>query len=166
MTEAYSSSWPIKYDREYHLLKSKLGDRVLDIQHIGSTAIPEMRAKPIIDIMVAVKSLDDVGPLHPILEEIGYKYEPDMSSTERLFFQKGNPIEFHLSIAQPDHTSYWERQILFRDYLRTHPEARSEYELIKKEGLATDPTGGQAYINRKSDFIERILNQAGFVRGQ
>jgi GrpB-like predicted nucleotidyltransferase (UPF0157 family) len=162
MIEQYSSSWPIKYNKEYHILKSELGNLVTNIQHIGSTAIPEMRAKPIIDIMVAVKSLDDAGPLHPILEKLSYKYEPDMSSTERLFFRKGDPVEFHLSVAQPDHTSYWERQILFRDYLREHPEAREEYELIKKEGLRVDPTCSTEYIANKSEFVGRILRLASF----
>ena len=164
MIEPYSSTWPIKYNKEYHLLKSELGNLVIDIQHIGSTAVPEMRAKPIIDIMIAVKSLDDTGPLHPILEKIGYIYEPDMSSTERLFFRKGNPVEFHLSVSQPDHTSYWQRQHLFRDYLRAHPEAREEYERVKEEGLRMDPTGAKEYIANKSEFISQILDLGGFKK--
>lgn len=135
MIEPHSSSWPIKYAKEYHLLKSNLGDLVSDIQHIGSTAIPGMRAKPIIDIMVAGKSLDDVGPLHPILQKLGYVYKPDMSSTERLFFRKGDPVKFHLSITERDRTSYWERQILFRDFLIAHPEYAEEYEHIKMEAV-------------------------------
>ena len=165
--EAHSSGWLIKYNKEYHLLKSQLGNLVNEIQHIGSTAIPNMRAKPIIDIMMGVKSLDEAGPIHHILEQLGYIYKPDMSSTERLFFRKGNPVEFHLSIVQPDHTSFWERQILFRDFLINNPEYADEYEKIKIEAIKETPESelhdlsrSKFYSSKKGPFIEKILKLA------
>ena len=167
MIEAYSSGWPIKFRQERSFLKAKLGDLVLDIQHIGSTSVPGLRSKPIIDIMVAVKSLDEAGPLHPLLEELGYSYKPELSSTERLFFRKGNPVEFHISIAQPGHTPYWENQILFRDFLISHPETAAEYEMIKLEAIKDlseedlkDLSRSRAYSDQKGPFIQKVLQLA------
>jgi GrpB-like predicted nucleotidyltransferase (UPF0157 family) len=165
--EPYNSSWPIKYNKEYHSLKSKLGKHILDIQHIGSTAIPSMKAKPIIDIMISVKSLDNAAPIHSILEELGYMYRPEMSSTERLFFRKGNPVEFHVSITEPDNTPYWNRQIMFRDFIIKYPEYIDEYEKVKMkaiEGLSKnelkDLSLSEKYNSGKDQFVEKILKLA------
>jgi len=167
MIEEYSQGWPMKYRQECYFLKSKLGNLVLDIQHIGSTAIPGMRAKPIIDIMIAVKYLDDAAPIHPILKELGYSYKPELSSTERLFFRKGNPVEFHLSITQPGDTPYWKNQILFRDYLISHPETGAEYEMIKLEAIKQLPDKdlddlslSMGYSEKKGPFIKKVIEIA------
>jgi GrpB-like predicted nucleotidyltransferase (UPF0157 family) len=167
MIEKYSSNWPEKYSNEKELLKLKLGDLIYEIEHIGSTAIPGISAKPIIDIMAAVKSLPDAEKFIPLLEELGYEYKPDMSSTERMFFRKGDPIEFHLSIAQPDHTTYWERQKLFRDFLINHSEYAEEYEKIKlgaisdiPESETQDLSRSKIYNEKKGPFVQKIIQLA------
>jgi GrpB-like predicted nucleotidyltransferase (UPF0157 family) len=167
MLEKYSKEWPDKYAAERDLLSSHLGNASLDIQHIGSTAVPGLTSKPIIDTMIAIPSIGEAGSLVPVLENIGYVHKPEMSSTERLFFRKGDPVEYHLSLTQPDHTSYWERQILFRDYLIAHPEYAREYESIKQEALnelqevdLADLSRSKAYSEKKGPFIQKVLELA------
>ena len=78
------------------------------------------------------------------------------------FSKKGNPTQFHLSIAYGDRGSFLERQILFRDYLRAHDEDRDAYGKLKKELIAKDPSGKETYIADKTDFVMKILKKAGF----
>jgi GrpB-like predicted nucleotidyltransferase (UPF0157 family)/ribosomal protein S18 acetylase RimI-like enzyme len=164
MLVPHSPEWAQKFNRERNLIKSTLGDAVLDIQHIGSTAFPDIVAKPIVDIIAAVSSLDEATSIIPVLEKIGYEYKPDMSSTERLFFRKGDPVEFHLSLAQPDHTPFWERQLLIRDFLLAHPEYAKEYEQIKRDALKNVPEADRGDLSRSKDynapkgaFIDKIV---------
>ncbi len=119
-----------------------------------------MPAKPIIDIAVLIKTSQDVKKFILPLQELGYTYYPKSSSTERHFFRKGDPVEFHLSLAYQDRGSFWQRQIAFRDYLRSHPEAVTEYVKLKQELLEKDPTGGTQYLAGKTHFVEKILEQA------
>lgn len=157
--QKYSPAWPKRFEQESQRIRQSL-PQVEDIQHIGSTSIPEMTAKPIVDIAVLIKFSRDAEKLMQPLQDLGYKYFPESSSTERHFFRKGTPVEFHLSLAYQDRGSFWRRQITFRDYLRLHPEARSEYAELKKNLLVLDPTGGKDYLDGKSGFVERILVEA------
>lgn len=141
----HSNEWMLQYKSESESLKKIFGSFLIDIQHIGSTAVPDLIAKPIVDIAVQIATHADAEKFILPLEEIGYVYKADKSSTERHFFQKGNPTQFHLSLSYLDQGGYWDRQILFRDYLITHSEVRREYEQIKL--TATD----------KTEFVQRIL---------
>jgi GrpB-like predicted nucleotidyltransferase (UPF0157 family) len=166
MIESYSKEWPEKFNREVENIKKVLGSEILEIQHIGSTAIPGLSAKPIIDIAVLVESIENISHFVEQLEKLGYSYKPEMSSGERIFFRKGDPVEYHLSVACPRHT-YWERQILFRDYLRTHPKYVKEYEDLKRGivvGMSTDELKdlslSERYNSQKGPFIQKILELA------
>ena len=141
----HTDQWTIQYERESCELKRVFGSELLDIQHNGSTAVPDLLAKPIIDIAVKIASCKDADQFINPLSKFDYTYRPEMSSTERNFFQKGNPVQFHLSIAYKDRGGYWDRQILFRDYLVNHEEARREYESIKVKGIPKD------------EFVQKIL---------
>lgn len=164
--ENYSSKWLEKYELEAEKIRSVLGGEIQDIQHIGSTAIPGMIAKPIIDIGVLMDSIDAIDGFVKELESLGYSYKPDMSSNERIFFRKGNPIEYHLSIACPKHT-FWKRQIDFRDYLRKHPDLIEEYNQLKlKNSEITPPEDfsdlslSSVYNQGKGEFVEKVLKLA------
>lgn len=164
--ENYSPEWPKKYELEAEKIKAVFGDEVKDIQHIGSTAIPGVIAKPLIDMGVLVNSIDDVVALVKKLEPLGYSYNPDMSSVERIFLRKGNPVEYHLSIACPKHT-FWKRQIIFRDYLRNHPEFTEEYNQLKSKNIEITPvedfsdlSRSKVYNQGKGEFVEKILKLA------
>lgn len=157
----YDEQWPKIFQTEKELISSKFGGGFLDIQHIGSTAIPLMSAKPIIDIAVLIPSLENAGKYIAPLKEMGYQFFEDRSSVERLFFVKGEPPKFHLSLAQPEKFSYWKRQILFRDYLRQHHDLALEYEALKKCLIEKYPDGRQQYCDGKNEFVQKILILAG-----
>jgi len=144
----HSRDWKILFDKESSSLNQIFKESLLNIQHIGSTSVSDLLAKPIIDIAVQISSFKDADQFIKPLEGLGYIYKPELSSVERHFFQKGKPIQFHLSIAYFDRGSYWDRQILFRDYLKEHAEARREYEKIKVNGI------------NKDEFVQRILSLA------
>jgi GrpB-like predicted nucleotidyltransferase (UPF0157 family) len=128
MIKDYSAEWPKKFHKEAKIIQDALSGFVISIEHIGSTSIPGLSAKPIIDIAVLTESISDTSVFAGKLEKIGYRYKPDMSSVERIFLRKGHPAEYHLSITESKYL-YWTRQMLFRDYLRNHSEAVKEYEL-------------------------------------
>lgn len=161
--ENYSSEWPKKYELEAEKIRAILGDDVKDIQHIGSTSIPGIIAKPLIDIGVLVDSIDNIDSFVKNLEPLGYSYKPEMSSVERIFLRKGDPVEYHLSIACPKYT-FWNRQMNFRDYLRNHPELVEEYNQLKLKNIETTPnedfsdlSRSKVYNQGKREFVEKIL---------
>ncbi len=153
----HSPAWADSYEAEAKVIKETLGENVLDIQHIGSTAIPGIVALPIIDIAVLIPSLDEAEKYIPLLAELGYVYEKELSSVERYYFSKGNPEEYHLSLAQPHGFTYWKRQILFRDFLRKHPHIAKQYEELKLKALANNAA---TYIHQKGPFIQEVLELA------
>lgn len=157
---SYQPSWRDRFETEKLKLKKIFGDRAIAVEHIGSTSIPGLSAKPIIDIAVLIEKREDGDNFIKSVEEFGYQYDKLNSSGERHFFRKGNPAEFHLSIAYRDKGSFWERQILFRDYLRNHPKYRNEYQKLKENLLKNDPSGKGTYLSGKSEFVTRILTLA------
>jgi GrpB-like predicted nucleotidyltransferase (UPF0157 family) len=164
--ENYSPEWPKKYEIESEKIKSVFGDEVIDIQHIGSTSVPGVIAKPLIDIGILTNSIDDIDSFVKKLEPLGYSYKPDMSSVERIFLRKGDPAQYHLSIACPKHT-FWRRQINFRDYLRKHTELVDEYNQLKLKNIRATPaedfsdlSKSKVYNQGKDEFVERILKLA------
>lgn len=162
----YQSDWAEKFEVEKTKLEEAFGVSALEIEHIGSTSVEGLAAKPIIDIAVMIKNFADVDKFIEPLEKIGYKYNVPATPGERHYFQKGDPIEYQLSIAYADRGGFWPRQILFRDYLRQHSEARDEYAKLKIGLLEQDPTGGGTYISGKSEFVYKILELAGWREGQ
>jgi len=153
----YQPSWSDKFEVEKDKLQKIFGDKVIAIEHIGSTSIPGLSSKPIIDIAVLIEKREDGDSFIKLLEEFVYSYDKLNSSGERHLFRKGNPTEFHLSIAYKDNGGFWERQILFRDYLRKHSNYRDEYQKLKEGLLQTDPTGKGSYVGGKTEFVNRVL---------
>ncbi len=156
----YSDQWPRMYQEEEEKIKKVIGEKIMDIQHIGSTSIPKTLSKPIIDTSVLIDSFKNVDSLIKPLESLGYRYEPTMSSVERHFFKKGSPTQYHLSIGYTDRGGYWKRQILFRDYLRKHEEVRGEYEQFKLSILREDATIDKSYTSNKNEFVDKIVELA------
>ncbi len=157
---SYQSSWKGKFEVEKENLQKVFGDKAVAIEHIGSTSIIGLSSKPIIDIGVLIEKKENGDSFIELVEKIGYLYDKQNSSGERHFFRKGNPTEFHLSIAYADKGNFWERQILFRDYLRNHPDFRDEYQKLKEKLLKVDLTGKNSYIIGKSEFVKKVLDLA------
>jgi GrpB-like predicted nucleotidyltransferase (UPF0157 family) len=155
----YNPEWPVLYQRESELIEAALGDNMIEIQHVGSTSVPGLRAKPIIDILVAVESFEPVEKYCRLLEPLGYHFQTHENDAERLFFWKGLPRTHHLHMVE---FATWEHQrhILFRDYLRNHPDIARLYEEIKRELAVAFKTNRPAYTKGKTAFIKSIMARA------
>lgn len=99
----YQPDWAIKFQKEKEALKKVFKDKAIEIEHIGSTAIPGLLSKPRIDIAVMVANHKDADIFTESLKQLGYKFHS--ASLERHFYTKGDPIEYHLSIAYADRSS-------------------------------------------------------------
>lgn len=167
----YDKKWPDNFLKIKNELQ-KVITVTSDIQHVGSTSIPGMKAKPIIDIDVGLKNRADFEAVKKVLAEIGYEHEGDKGVTGREAFCRDGKIhneildniDHHLYVCSVDNEEY-KRHILFRDYLRSHAEARDRYNQIKEEILAKVGAENRAgYVQMKEeeyrDFFEEIIDKA------
>jgi GrpB-like predicted nucleotidyltransferase (UPF0157 family) len=161
----YDSQWPVLFEEERGRILHAVGQVILAIEHVGSTAVPGLGAKPIVDIMVGVHSLADAKECIEPLGSIGYKYHPENEDSipERRYFQKGpndTPNQhFHLHMVEIM-SDFWKRTLLFRDLLRTHPEEAQQYYQLKKELAVTYGSDRNGYTNAKTSFIESVIGAA------
>ncbi len=155
----YQPLWKDLFNVEAGRLRSALGRHAGQIEHIGSTAIPAMAAKPIIDMMVAVESLGQARRFIPILAALGYAYQEDDPLPDCLLFIKA-PChrETHHLFLTAVTTSFWSEKIRFRDYLRTHPEASEAYKRLKQRLAQRYPQDRTSYTASKTTFIRGILD--------
>lgn len=160
----YNPEWPRLFNSEKELLIAFLSDWNICIEHIGSTSIPGLAAKPVIDIMIGVNDLSDVNTnFIKKLASLGYSYVPEREQEmpERRYFRKSNPEgvrTYQIHVVQKK-SEFWQRHLQFRDYLREHSGVAAEYEALKKE-LALQHTDTMEYARAKSDFVKRILSLA------
>jgi GrpB-like predicted nucleotidyltransferase (UPF0157 family) len=154
----YRPAWAVLFAEEAESLRSLMGAAALSIEHIGSTALVGMDAKPIIDLMVGVEKLKEAERWIPILGAQGYELRPDTDIPERIFFAKGPHTRrtHHLSLVEPT-SDFFRTHLLFLAYLRAHPEAFAEYRTLKLELAHKFPREREAYTEGKREFIERIL---------
>jgi GrpB-like predicted nucleotidyltransferase (UPF0157 family) len=155
----YDPNWSRNFAVEADLIAEALGEQVVEIKHVGSTSIPGLRAKPIIDILVAVEEFAPLDEYARQLEPLGYFHHTHDAEDERLFFWKGTPRTHHLHIVE---FMTWEHQrhLVFRDYLRAHPEIAEWYEQIKQELALTFKGNRPAYTKGKTAFIKTIMARA------
>ena len=158
----YDRQWPELYAREEARIRSILGDRVRRIEHTGSTSIPGLAAKPIIDITMLVADVNDEPAYAADLEAAGYplrirESEPDWYD-HRVF--KGPDTNVNLHVFS-DGCIEIERMVGFRDWLRTHDNDRELYERTKRELVTRDWESVQNYADAKSEVVEEIVARAG-----
>jgi GrpB-like predicted nucleotidyltransferase (UPF0157 family) len=158
----HEAAWARLFAAEAATLRAALGEPATPIEHVGSTAIKGMDAKPIIDLMLAVPSLASAAEHIPVLENLGYEDRGDGGAPGRLFLAKGPPSRrtHHLSLAEPT-SAFWRETLLFRDYLSTHPEAVEAYRRLKHDLAVRYPSDRAAYTNGKNAFIKGIIVKAG-----
>jgi GrpB-like predicted nucleotidyltransferase (UPF0157 family) len=133
---------------------------VVDVEHIGSTAVPGLGAKPVIDIMPGVRTPEDTNRCIAGLRRLGYEYVPEDTIPDRLFFRKGYPErKLHVHVVQVG-GDFWVRHIAFRDYLRAHGDAANNYASLKRKLAAQYPHDSLAYTDAKSEFILGIEEKA------
>jgi GrpB-like predicted nucleotidyltransferase (UPF0157 family) len=155
----YDSRWPSLYEEERDRIVDVLGDVVLDIQHVGSTAVPGLGAKPIIDIMVAVADLAVIEECIQPLEALGYEFQGEAGVPGRLFFGKGVPRTHHVHMVEQE-GDVWKNALLFRDFLRANPEEANQYHQLKRQLAARFGADREAYTEAKTEFIESVLARA------
>lgn len=139
-------------------LRNIFGTDALDIQHVGSTSIKTVSAKPILDIAVAVSYFEDVAAHLPALENAGY-IRRNTENIGEVFLSKGpgNTRTHHIHIVLWD-SRQWHDYIFFRDYLNSHPDDAEAYNCLKYELLKEHKNDRAGYTDGKAEFIERILN--------
>lgn len=158
----HNPAWAAEFHRVRKLLERAWGENLLAIEHVGSTAIPAIPAKPVLDVAVMVKSLSelDVG----ILTRLGYDfrgYQND-SKTRVLFVLRGeNQTSLHHIHVCAEGDIDFRRQVAFRDYLNSHPEAAREYAALKEKLAAEHADNRAAYTRGKAEFILNIYIQLG-----
>jgi GrpB-like predicted nucleotidyltransferase (UPF0157 family) len=152
----YDPAWPAAYQAEEACLRAALGDRVLAIHHIGSTAVPGLDAKPIIDILVTVRRLEEAVACIAPLRKLGYAFVDYPQNRDRRFFRKGKPRSHHLHIVEQDSSDLADK-LAFRDALRADAELRQAYADLKAQ-LATRYKDDRAtYSERKTAFVRTAL---------
>jgi GrpB-like predicted nucleotidyltransferase (UPF0157 family) len=164
----YDPRWPEMFRAERDAILSATGPRLVAIEHVGSTAVPGLGAKPIIDIMAGVRRLAEAAECIAPLAPLGYRYLPEYEALipDRRFFRKGppGPITHHLHLVELG-GDFWERHLLFRDYLRTHPEAAEAYYQLKRQMAARFSPDRNAYTDSKTQFIRSVEDRARRERG-
>jgi GrpB-like predicted nucleotidyltransferase (UPF0157 family) len=164
----YDPRWPRAFEEERDHLRSCVPPGILTrIEHFGSTAVPGLHAKPIVDILVEVRDLEEVrSRVVPILEAQGYDYFWRASSGESTppfyawFIKRdGTGIRtHHIHMVEP-HFEHWDR-LLFRDYLIARPDAAQRYAELKTELSRRFPRDREAYTDAKADFVRALTEEA------
>ncbi len=162
----YCPEWPKIFEEEASKIKTVLGNNCIAIHHVGSTAVPGLAAKPVIDIITVVKNAKDT--IHP-LETLGFTYKGEYNIPMRFYFNRSEGVAVNLHVYEEGHPEI-ELNLVFRDYLRNHPNARDEYARLKEDLLKekssyeknNSPFTG--YNLGKDAFIQKILKAAHFNR--
>lgn len=152
----HQPEWATLFETEKQRLQTAIGSYILDIQHVGSTAIPHIPAKPIIDIAIAVKSFDEATVCIAPLEAIGYIYRGENGIPRRHYFRRGNPRTHHLHMLEID-SDDWQKHLLFRDYLIKHPAVAQQYATLKTELAHQYSDDRPHYTTAKMPFIQEVL---------
>ena len=166
----YDPRWPESFRQEAEHLRSCLpADLLGRIEHFGSTAVPGLAAKPIVDMLVEVTDLQATRDrVAPVLESQGYDYfwrptHGDDGPPFYAWFIKRDPGSgartHHIHMVESQFAEHWDR-LLFRDYLIEHPEVAKEYESLKSRLASAHPQDRVAYTRGKTEFIVRVTEQA------
>ena len=157
----YDERWTQDFEAIASEIRDALGELALAIEHVGSTSVPGLSAKPIIDIDVVIRDYASFGAVVSALKAVGYRHEGDLGIAGREAFGyegKTHLRKHHLYVC-PQDSPELKRHIALRDYLRVHPDVARAYGRIKEEGAALHPYDIDEYIEHKSAFIKRIYRE-------
>lgn len=151
----HDPEWKVTFDRESQSIREALGDFPIELHHIGSTSIPGILAKPIIDLLGSVEDLNALDEHNPVMEGLGYQAKGAFGIEGRRYFRKcdasGNRSH-HLHVFEQG-SRHFERHIAFRDFLRTHPAKAAEYSELKARETAAGNVTSDAYMDAKGPFM-------------
>ncbi|MFD6440976.1 GrpB family protein [Peribacillus sp. NPDC060186] len=159
--ENYNPNWVTEFEQEKAKIKEVLKDKPICVEHIGSTSIKDLGAKPILDIMAGVQHLDDVDKFIEPLKTIGYEFVVHKEFPERRFFRKGQwrAGTHHLHIYKFG-SEEWNNHLLFRDYLRIHSDVRKQYQQVKLNLAQKHRVDRVGYTKAKAPFIRSVIEKA------
>lgn len=160
---SYHPDWPLHFDRARQELERALGARALSIHHVGSTGVPGLSAKPVLDLLVGVADLGYALGLVDAVESLGYRFHPGEPSPDRHYFRRwarAGVRTHHLSLAE-ETSSHYVETLAFRDALREDPDLADDYGRLKAGLAETHPHDRKAYLAGKVDFIARVLAARG-----
>ena len=155
----HNPAWARLYRNERRRLRRRLAGLNVTLEHIGSTAVPGLPAKPIIDMAAWVRSGARLSRILRLVEEAGYEYKGEYGLAGRHFFVRGAPVTHHLHIVFNPHP-HWIRWLAFRNYLRRHPLEMRRYAILKRSLAKRFPTHRAAYTRAKTIVIEQIMASA------
>lgn len=161
----YDEKWKDAFIRIKERMDKVLADKVVSIEHVGSTSVIGLAAKPIIDIDIIIKDKSDLEEVTNRLNKIGYVYEGELGVIERYAFcyVGEEPLHCHNLYVCPETSEELKRHLIFRDYLRNHPEAVKYYGNVKKEGAKLYPNDIDKYIEYKSECVSSLYKESGLL---
>lgn len=171
--EEYSPSWPLTFLQLQSVYQSHLGSYVVGIEHVGSTSVEGLPAKPILDIDLIVEDEGLLKPIIPVLESLGYRHQGDLGITGRESFARTSaltPVDgsartwpaHHLYVCLANSTGL-KNHLALRNYLRSHPAKAKAYGELKKKLAKETPDNIDAYVEGKTEFITAALKEMGFA---
>jgi GrpB-like predicted nucleotidyltransferase (UPF0157 family) len=157
----YDESWPDQFRSEQAVLLKSLEEWLTGpIEHVGSTAVPGLAAKPVIDIMAGVESLKGARPAISVLEKIEYCHFPYHAESMHWFCKPSPSFRTHHLHLVPFQSTLWVERLAFRDYLRTHAEVAREYATLKYRLADQHRFDREAYTEAKGSFVKRVVKVA------
>ncbi|PMC34424.1 hypothetical protein CJ195_23540 [Bacillus sp. UMB0899] len=157
---SFNEKWSQMFREESEKLKHIFGNEVVDIHHIGSTSVPGLKAKPIIDIMPVVKDINNVDKYTIEMQEIGYDPKGENGIPGRRYFQKGGDNRSHHVHIYQVGSYEIKRHLAFRDYLKSCPDEVKNYGELKERLAQQFPYDIESYINGKDEFVKEIERKA------
>lgn len=158
----YDPSWPAQFEILRSRIWGAVGDLAVSVEHVGSTSVPGLAAKPIIDIDVVVPSIADVGMVIERLATLGYRQRGDLGIEGREAFESPSGLPAHHLYACVRGSTALNNHLTVRDWLRRDPAAAAQYGLLKKRLAEFSPTDMDKYIAGKTGFLLGVLRKAGF----
>ncbi len=156
----YNPVWPEEYEKAAAEIRSVLGGHCLAIHHIGSTAVPGLAAKPVIDILVEADQLSAIGRLNEKFQRIGFCAKGENGLPGRRYFEKGGDLRTHHLHCYVQGNPEIKRHLAFRDFLRSNPEQAAAYGTLKKQLAVRFPLDIERYIKEKHAMVQSIEAQA------
>ena len=155
----YDPCWPGLFASEAVRIQAACAGRLSGVEHVGSTAVQGLAAKPILDVMLGVPDFADARACVPLIESLGYVFLGTYGIEGRFFFRSPEPCTHHLHLVEKD-GKFWQDEILFRNYLRNHPRAGLAYVELKRELAEKFAANRPAYTEAKGEFIGVCLSNA------
>ena len=152
------AAWAAAYERERAEIAAALGEHIIGIEHVGSTSIPDVPAKPILDILVGIQDFDEARACVAPMTGLGYTYRGENGIPRRHYFVKGDPRTHHVHMVEVQ-SDTWKGTLRFRDLLRTHPHLASEYACEKERLARTYADDREGYQREKDKVVESILER-------